>query len=207
MTDHLRDRIAAGDPMHDGVPTEPVSSAAAQRLLETIVTTPLDSTDRSPTSAAPTGPSSRPRWFIPAIAAGVLAIGGFAAMVAGGIFDSDDPSTTLALSTGDTDPAMMSCMALDSTLIAQSPVSFRAVVDDVEGERVTMTVDTWYQGGDADTVELTAPSGMEALIGGLDFAPGETYLVSAYDGVVSYCGMTGPATPELQAMYDAAFSG
>ena len=53
--------------------------------------------------------------------------------------------------------------------------------------------------------ELTAPAGMEALIGGLDFQPGATYLVSAYDGVVSYCGLTGPATPELQAMYAAAF--
>ena len=32
------------------------------------------------------------------------------------------------------------------------------------------------------------------------------YLVTAYDGVVSYCGQTGPATPELQDVFDQAFA-
>jgi hypothetical protein len=126
----------------------------------------------------------------------------------GGVFDSGGGEpTVLALSTGDVDPTMMSCLAPDPSIVAQSPVAFRAVVDTVDGEQVTMTVDAWYAGGDADVVELTAPAGMEALIGGLDFVPGASYLVSASDGVVSYCGLTGPATPELQAMYDAAFPG
>lgn len=218
--DQLRDRITASDPMHDGVPTESIRSAHAHTLLEAIVNTPLDDieTADSPDPAAPSGSApvpleprrSRPRWFAPAIAvaaAAVLTVGGVGGMSMAGVFDGDDAPTVLALSTGDVDPAMMSCMAPDPAIVAESPIAFRAVVDSVDGEQVTMTVDTWYQGGDADQVELTAPAGMEALIGGLDFVPGETYLVSAYEGVVSYCGMTGPATSELQALYDAAFPG
>ena len=88
--------------------------------------------------------------------------------------------------------------------------SWFTIFDDVsasiDGDVVTLTVDEWYQGGDADVVTITAPLGMEALIGGIAFEPGQPYLVSAYDGVVSYCGMSGPATPELQQMYDDAFA-
>lgn len=204
--DELRGRIAATDPMHDGVSTDPIDSAPARSLLEAIMNTQLDEPDVRP-AEPPSPPSRRPRWFAPTLAvaaAAVLAVGGAAIA---GVFDSggDADPTVLALSTGDVDPAMMSCLAPDASIVAQSPVAFRAVVDSVDGEQVTMTVDSWYAGGDADVVELTAPAGMEALIGGLDFVPGETYLVSAYDGVVSYCGLTGPATPELQALYDQAF--
>jgi len=209
--DELRSRIAATDPMHDGVSTNPISSAQAQSLLEAIMNTELDDratlANDTPTDTSEKG--RRPKWFAPALAiaaVSVIALGGAAVA---GVFDSggggDPEPTVLALSTGDADPTLASCLALDPTIVAQSPIAFRAVVDTVEGEQVTMTVDTWYAGGDADVVELTAPAGMEALIGGLDFQPGETYLVSAYDGVVSYCGLTGPATPELQSLYDQAF--
>jgi hypothetical protein len=206
--DELRSRIAATDPMHDGVSTKPIDSAEAQSLLEAIVNIQLDEPDTRATEPT-TPPTSRSRWFAPALAvaaAAVIAVGGAAV---GGVFDGggDSEPSVLALSTGDVDPVMMSCLAPDASVLTPSPVAFRAVVDTVEGEQVTMSVDTWYKGGDADVVELTAPAGMEALIGGLDFVPGETYLVSANDGVVNYCGLTGPATPELQAMYDEAFPG
>jgi len=52
---------------------------------------------------------------------------------------------------------------------------------------------------------LVAPEGMEALIGGVTFEPGQQYLITATDGVVNYCGFSGPATPELQALFDQAF--
>ena len=208
--DELRSRIAATDPMHDGVSTNPIDSAEAHALLEAIVNIQLDEPETPPADAP--DPAERPRrskWLAPTLAvaaAAGIAVGGAAVA---GVFDSggDGEPSVFALSTGDVDPMMMSCLAPDASVIAQSPVAFRAVVDTVDGEQVTMTVDTWYAGGDADVVELTAPAGMQALIGGLDFQPGETYLVSAYDGVVSYCGLTGPATQELQAMYDQAFPG
>jgi hypothetical protein len=158
-------------------------------------------------------------------AVAALAVGGAAI---GGAFDGDDDDPSIAvpddptggtgapapdklkvleLSTGDIDPSMMMCIAIDATVVAQSPVAFKATVDTVEADIVTMTVDEWYQGGDAQVVSLTAPDGMQALLGGVEFVPGQQYLVSAVDGVISYCGLSGPATPELQALYDEAFPG
>ena len=74
-----------------------------------------------------------------------------------------------------------------------------------DGEVVRLSVVRWFAGGDATTVELVAPDGMEALIGGIDFVEGERYLVTATDGVVNYCGFTGLATPELTAIFERAF--
>jgi hypothetical protein len=232
--DELRRRIAAGDPMLDGVPIDPVTSAEARHLLEAIVNTDLDtptaptdrSSDGSTTDRAAVGGTveradrstpvrnepRRRRWTFAALgaaAAGVLAVAGAAV---GGVFDGGEPNlasepTVLELSGGETDPSMMSCIQIDPSIIAQSPVAFRGFVDSVEGETVTLTVDRWYAGGDADVVTITAPLGMEALIGSIDFVVGEPYLISAYEGVVSYCEMSGPATPERQQMYDEAFPG
>ena len=120
-------------------------------------------------------------------------------------------ATVLALSAGTADPAMMSCIRPDATVVAQSPTAFRGIVDSIGGdadtEQVTLTVDRWYVGGDADVVTIAAPLGLEALTGSIDFVEGEPYLISAFDGTVSYCGLSGAATPELQAMYDEAFPG
>jgi len=218
--DELRDRMARLDPMSERVSTEPITSPSARALLEEIMNTPTtepvmerpaptdtDSDTNSDTIRGATNPRPRRTWWLGSVAATVvaaLAIGGFALS---GAFDGDEQRDVLALSTGDVDPSMMMCMELTAESIAMAPIAFRATVDAVDGELVTMTVDHWYKGGDADAVSLTAPAGMEALIAGLDFQVGETYLVTAYDGVVNYCGATGPATPELQSLFDQAFPG
>ncbi len=86
---------------------------------------------------------------------------------------------------------------------ATSP-SARALLEEIMS---TPVVDEAYRGVDAGAVTLVAPEGLEALIGGVAWQVGRPYLVSASDGVVHYCGQTGPATTELQAIYDAAFAG
>ncbi len=87
--------------------------------------------------------------------------------------------------------------------------SAAATAIEVDGERVVLEVTDWFAGTDdqtaAQTVELTAPAGLEALTGGIAFEVGEPYLVSATDGVVDYCGLSGPATTELQSLSDDAF--
>ena len=86
-------------------------------------------------------------------------------------------------------------------------MAFAGTAAVVDGERVVLDVTRWYTGGVAQQVELTAPSGMEALTGGIPFEVGGEYLISAFGGVVNYCGLSGPVTPELQAIYDSAFPG
>ena len=102
---------------------------------------------------------------------------------------------------------MASCLPVEAQFLDDMPMAFAATVASVEGEIVTLDVTRWYVGGDADQVVLRAPDGMQALIGGITFEAGQDYLVSATDGVVNYCGYSGLATPELQAIFDAAFPG
>lgn len=218
--EQLRSRLSASDPMLDGVPIDPADSPSARTLLEAIMSTELDTQtvhDAPDGTTIGSTPPPRRRWSLAALATaavGALAVAGAAI---GGVFDGGEPNladqptveepTVLELSGGDVDPMMMSCLPVDAAIVAQSPIAFRGVVDAVEDDMVTLTVDEWYRGADADVVTITAPLGMEALIGGIAFEPGQTYLVSAYDGVVSYCGLSGPATPELQQLYDQAFPG
>lgn len=108
----------------------------------------------------------------------------------------------LSAGSGDT---MASCLAFDPQVLADMPVAFEGTATSVEGEQVTLEVDRWFKGGDADEVILKAPAGLEALTGGVDFSEGQQYLISATDGQVNYCGFSGEATAELEAGFEQAF--
>ena len=216
MTDgELRDRIARADPAA-GPATDPITSPSSRALLEEIMNTPV--LDSHPT---PDEMTVRPRrrWAVPALAAAAVAAVGLGVVLAGTGDDdggelADAPIVTTApgklkvleLSTG-TEDVMAMCMAITPELIAEMPVAFKGTVDSSEGAIVTLTIDQAYQGTDAQVATLVAPEGLEALIGGVAFVPGQQYLITATDGVVNYCGFSGPATPELQALFDQAFPG
>ncbi|MEU8234329.1 hypothetical protein AB0C12_32475 [Actinoplanes sp. NPDC048967] len=74
--------------------------------------------------------------------------------------------------------------------------------DDLRARRVTHR----YAGRPTEAVEVAQGDGNgEALIGATVFEPGRQYLVAATDGHTLVCGYSGLATPELRALYDAAF--
>jgi hypothetical protein len=87
------------------------------------------------------------------------------------------------------------------------PLAFRGTATEVGGDVVTLKVDHWFKGGDAEEVVLRAPQGLEALIDGIAFEADREYLISATDGQVNYCGFSGEVTPELEAGFEAAFEG
>jgi hypothetical protein len=200
MTDQLRDRLARLDPMHPGVETEPVTTESSQRLLEAIMSTPV-------IEQPETGPEQKPnRWLIgvAAAAALVLAVGGAIALTGGG----EDPVASgppLELSGGTADPSMTMCIMYSVEELAKAPVAFEGTVTSVEGETVTLDVDHWFKGGDAEQVVINAPAGMEALLAGIPFEVGTQYLITAYDGTVNYCGFSGVSTPEFRADFEEAF--
>lgn len=220
--DQLRDRIARLDPLArtgpGGASIEPIASPEARSRLEAIMNTPTidDHIADDPTTddrGVPTGPSRR--WLAiagAAAAVAVLAVGAIALTDGGGDEpDVADPVTTepdklsvLELSSGN-DDIMASCMQVDASIIAQNPIAFKGTVTMADAGVVQLTVDEAYVGVTEEAVTLNSPEGMEALIGGVAWEVGVQYLVSAWDGTVNYCGQTGPATPELQAIYDEAF--
>jgi hypothetical protein len=221
--DQLRDRIGRLDPLAhepEGASIDPITSPEARSLLETVMNTSTTDehaeTDGSADGRIVTGgPSGSRRWAVlagAAAAVAVLAVGAIA-MTGGGDDEPEvaDPVSTqpdklsvLELSSGN-DDIMASCMRVDATIVAQNPIAFKGTVTMADAGVVQLTVDEAYAGVDAQAVTLNAPEGMEALIGGVAWEVGGQYLVSAWDGTVNYCGQTGPATPELQAIYDEAF--
>jgi hypothetical protein len=201
MSDEMRERMARLDPMHSGVPTEPTTDESSRELLERIMSTP---TKEKPVNDA----ASRRVWTIgvAAVAALVLAIAGGLALTGGDDTPPLADAPPLELTAGGED-VMASCIAFSpEDLERVAEVAFEGTVTAVDGNTITMTVDTWFRGSEeASQVVLNAPQGMEALIGGIPFEVGGQYLISAQDGTVNYCGFSDESTPDLRAGFEAAF--
>ena len=204
--DELRERLRRIDPVPESTAMEPPTTSASRTRLENVMRTEIPTEPaRSDDRTAGADPRRRRTAWVAAAAALVL-VAGVAAAVIGGDDDTGEvasgPALELDLGASDT---MASCMPVEARFLADMPVAFAGTADTVEGELVTLTVDRWYAGGDADRVVLRSPAGMEALIEGVTFEPGRRYLVSATGGTVNFCGYSGPATPELTALYEEAF--
>jgi hypothetical protein len=204
--DDLRARLARIDPMRPGAADSLPSLTAAEieeRAMQTIETD-----TSSPQPDEPRAPWRRPR-LLAAAAAAVLVLGAGAVFATSG----DDPATkagtpsTLALALPDTNAAA-SCAMFDVAILRGMPVAFAGTVTDISADTVTLDVDRWYKGGSAEQVAVTVASGQNsAALDGVDFVEGKAYLVAAEDGRVSGCGLSGPASPELESAYDQAFPG
>lgn len=201
MTDELRERLAGIDPMHSGVPTEDVTTTSSRELLERIMSTPT--IDKSEQNESPRPTRRAWNWAFAAAAVTVVAIG--AAIVFNGNGNTPVAAGPPLELSAPADNPMASCIMFSVDELAKAPLAFEGTVTEVDGPVVTLTVDHWYKGGDAETVVLNAPQGMEALIGGIPFEVGGQFLISAYEGTVNYCGFSGPSTPELRSAFDQAF--
>jgi len=137
--------------------------------------------------------------------AGVVAAG-VAGVLLAGCSTSAGSDGPLVLTVPDTGGAMASCLPLTKEYLTEMSPAFAGTVTDVGADTVSLRVDRWYAGSGPDEVALTIPPGAHAaLIGEIDFREGVSYLITAADGTVNLCGYSGEATPELQALFDAAF--
>lgn len=200
MTDELRDRLARLDPMHVGVPTAATTDESSRELLERVMSTSLN--ERTEPSSAPkkTGGLA-----VAAVAALVLAVAGSIAFLGGPDAPPGAEGPRLELNAGGED-ALAMCIAFSPEELENvAELAFAGTVTSVEGPIVTLAVDEWFRGGDAAEVVLNAPQGLEALIGGIPFAVGDQYLITAQGGDVNYCGFSGVATADYRAAFDEAF--
>lgn len=197
MTDthdaELRARLARLDPAPPSLPTVPFTSPRAQELLERAMNAPT-------------------RTRRPVLLAGAASIA-VAAAVGGVLLTQSDPAppsepTTLALSVpgGDGGAITSSCMPFDVALLKDMSPAFAGTVTEVADDSVTLDVDRWYAGGDADQVVVSQPGGATAVaLDGVAFEKGTRYLVTAEQGVVNGCGYSGEATPAFEQSFDQAF--
>jgi hypothetical protein len=209
--DELRTRLSRLDPAPAGSPVDPVTSPRAQELVERIMQTPETQTLSTPDSADELAARRRRPYLLPLVAAAVLAlVVATVLVVSGGGRVADAPAgedpTTLALELPASDVAS-SCMMFDVQILADMPVALAGTVTAVEPRQVTLDVDRWYRGGDADVVTIGVLDGNSVALDGVDFRDGERYLVTATDGVVNVCGYSGPATPAFEQAFEQAFAG
>jgi hypothetical protein len=206
--DELRALLSDLDPMSARVPVESPTSPRARHQLEQIMTT--DITETTPSTSRFQGRGKT--WLAAAAAVAAVAIGTTVAVSMSG----DDSGKTmtaapkvLALTAPAGGPASMRCMRFEVAQLAQEPVAFAGTVIAMTPQQVTLKVDHWYKGGDADQVTVAAPASDQpnpVLEGGVDYQQGQQYLISALDdGTVTSCGYSGPATPEFQKAYEQAF--
>jgi hypothetical protein len=152
----------------------------------------------------------RKRWipFAAAASVALIAAGGAGFALSGGD-DEDAPAaltkTTLALPAPD---SMGMCMQVTPEVLAGTDQALSGTATSVSDALVTITVDRWFKGGDSDVVELTVSDpDLVGLEGGIEFEQGSKYLVSATDGHVNSCGLTGLDEDPLSGLYQQAFSG
>ena len=159
-------------------------------------------------STTPVEPKPHIRRWAPAIAAaatlGVIGAGAYA------FLGGDDPAgtpettvTTLGLPAG---TSMSSCVPFDVQYLQDMPMAFSGSATEVSDDSVTLDVDRWYKGGDADVVRLENYDPSNVSIDGFAFKQGDRYLITATEGTVNFCGFSGPRSQELADAFDEAFS-
>ncbi|NPC98857.1 hypothetical protein [Nocardioides sp. zg-DK7169] len=205
--EHLRARLRDADPAASLPPADPSRVA---RLLETTMSDdPLNETRQDGTRNR-----STLTWLV--AAAALVVIGGAGAFV---LTNGEDEPTVPAAEesiepTGEIAPVTTlaaaapggRCGVPTAALLAQQEVAFQGTVQEVDEDVVVLVPSVFYAGAPSDLVEVQGPpQELGALLQAVPFEEGETYLVSATDGQVSLCGLSGPVDPDLQALYVEAF--
>ena len=160
-------------------------------------------------STTPVEPKSRPRRWAPAMAAAVTlaAVGGGAYAFLGGSDPAGTPDsteTTLALPAG-SGTSINSCVPFDVQFLRDMPVAFSGSATEVGDDSVTLEVDRWFKGGNADVVRLSNYDLSTVSLDGFTFEQGDRYLITATEGTVNFCGFSGPWNQELADAFDEAF--
>jgi hypothetical protein len=193
----LREQLRRADPARELAPLPPTW---LDHRMEQIMSDPTGAA-----SAPVAEPTRRTRrvWLPAAAAALALAAAAVAVPLAIG-----GASTTEVLAhPSDSGNVTGSCLPVTPEGLRAQEKAFAAHVIAVEGETVTLEVTERFVGEVADRVEVTQPEAIDSDFSSVAFELGESYLISAGDGTVRGCGLSGTDNPELRAIYEAAFGG
>jgi hypothetical protein len=201
--DELSERLRRADPAGD-VSVDPVDGPRAARLMEKIMqTVPPQGPEAPDVPVAAAPPPRRHRWA--AFVAGGVAAVAIAAGAVAVLGRDSSPATSVGYTLPGAGPAMGMCINLAEYVPSPTMAGFRGTVAEVGDGTVTLDVTHWYGGGDADRVVLSTADNPIVELDGVEFVKGGDYLVGVQDGNVLICGISGPYSPELAALYDKWF--
>jgi hypothetical protein len=207
--DRLRDLLQSHDPAASLPPAGPDRVA---RLLEDAMSHDVETPTHDPSH-----PKADPRrrtpltWLVAAAATLVIVgVGAFAILGSEDQPTASPPpespdATVLRLSAPTSTQSRCAMVTVERLAVAET--AFEGTVTSLDDRAVTLRVDRWYRGGDADLVEVSAPQQhLLALVQSVTFEKGGRYLVTATDGAVSVCGFSAPYSDDLAALYAEAFA-
>jgi hypothetical protein len=214
--DALRSMLRGGDPAGSLSPADP---AALASLLEDIMSADLDVRPESDEGNRATGTHGRNRltWLV--AAAAVAAIAGVGGVALSGLGDSSAPPSAGKQTPTVKDPQVGTpgvttalgvaeqqgrCAEATPELLAQYDVAFQGTVTSIEGNTVTLDTTEVLNGEVGEAVQVTAPAGIGAMLGTVNFQVGGSYLVAAFNGQLSQC-YSGSASGDLRSPFDKAF--
>ena len=160
----------------------------------------------SETTTAPVAATSR-KPLIWGIAGGLAAVGAAAVVVATlGLGQPTGPTVALNAPAG-ADPMATSLKCAETTpeLVATGTLAFAGTVASIDDGTVTLDVTEQFAGDAVGAV--TTPQGSPEISDGASpvYEVGENWLVTSDGDTIFSCGLSAPETPELRAIYDAAF--
>lgn len=198
MTDDLEARLRAADPARSADVYQPARSSLEELAEATM-------------NVSTSQQSNRPSRWVAAVAAAaavaVLGVGGYSIVKSN---DGGGSSTTAGSPMQLSLPGagvMASCVQYSVDVLADMPTAFSGEAVEVNDHSVLLDVDTWYRGGDADTVELaTLDRPSVSLADVVKFTVGDRYLVTASEsGTVNSCGFTSRWSADKAADFERAF--
>lgn len=153
----------------------------------------------------------RRRWWAvagAATAATVAAVVLFAVVVPASQQGGAPALSTATLTTSD--DRLASCAPLTEVEfmaagLRTSTLAVAGTVRSVDDARVVVDVRRTYRGAEVDRVVLDLPP-VDAEDGVYGLEVGQPVLVAGADGRAFGCGLTGPVSTDLQAVYDTAFN-
>jgi len=200
VSDELENRLRRANPVASDATVHPADGTGAAILRRTIMSTDDEMLTGLRSGAEP------PLWRRPVVLGVVGAAAAAAVVITVVAVTSDDAvvptaATTVTYDLGGSGAVMSSCVPFADLEPMAGAAALTGTVVSIDGDLVVLDVDRWYAGGDADQVLLRGTPDTVSL-DGVEFVVGEDYLVTAADGVVQPCGMSGPASPELEQAYD-----
>lgn len=190
----LREQLGAADPARA---IAPLPETWLDHRMEQIMT----DSNRT-TETAPPARSTRRAWVPLVGIAAALTIG---AAVAVPLTLGATATTEQLAQPGGGGISSGSCLPVTAEGLLAQEQAFAARVISVDGDTVMLEVTERFAGEVADRVEVQQVDVITSDFSGVPFELGESYLVAAGDATIRGCGLSGTDSPELRAIYDAAF--
>lgn len=192
----LRERLRGADPARDLAPLPPTwLDHRMEQIMTDAPLTPIADVRRSaalrvwvPIAAVATAAAAAVAIAVPLMLGGTPTVEPLALPEGGGL-------------------ASGSCLPVSAETLQAQEQAFAARVLSVEGDTVTLEVTERFAGEVADRVTVPQVDELSSDFSLVPFAVGDRYLVTATDGAVTGCGLSGANTAELRAIYAEAFGG